>query len=51
MVNVNVRVSTRPNEYKLPLIIQFLSIDYDDKVLKKKIGADINFNSFFIFNF
>jgi len=35
MVNVNVRVLTRPNENKLPQITQFLGIDYDDKVLKK----------------
>ena len=34
MVNVNVRVLTRPNENKLPQITQFLGVDYDDKVIK-----------------
>jgi len=38
MVNVNVRVLTRPNENKLPQITQFLGVDYDDKVLPSVVN-------------
>merc|ERR1719320_875718 len=33
MVNINLRVLTRPDASKLPHITQYLGVDYDEKVL------------------